>query len=151
MSDVSAPLRQLLENDAEWSWGSEQEKSFQWLKALATNAPTLKFYDVKKPFTLSVDASSEGMGAVLLQDERPIAYGSRTLTDCQRWYAQIEKELLAIVYGCEKFHQYVYGRDIQVESDHKPLESIFKKPLHQTLLRLQRMFLRLQGYNLNVT
>ncbi|XP_056109383.1 uncharacterized protein K02A2.6-like [Rhinichthys klamathensis goyatoka] len=150
LSEVSAPLRQLLENDVEWFWGSEQEKSFQKLKALATNGPTLKYYDVNKPLTLSVDASSEGMGAVLLQDQRPVAYGSRALTDCQRRYAQIEKELLAIVYGCEKFHQYVYGREVQVESDHKPLECIFKKPLHQTPLRLQRMLLRLQRYNLKV-
>ncbi|KAA0714109.1 Retrovirus-related Pol polyprotein from transposon opus [Triplophysa tibetana] len=150
LSEVSAPVRQLLEKDAEWFWGNEQEKSFQKLKALATNAPTLKYYNVNKPLTLSVDASSEGMGAVLLQDQRPVAYGSRALTDCQRRYAQIEKELLAIVYGCEKFHQYVYGREVQVESDHKPLESIFKKPLHQTPLRLQRMLLRLQRYNLKV-
>ena len=75
------------------------------------------------------------------------AYGSRALTA----YAQIEKELLAIVYGCEKFHQYLYGRDIKVESDHKPLESIFKKPLHQAPMRLQRMLLRLQRYTLKVT
>lgn len=62
----------------------------------------------------------------------------------------MEKELLAIVYGCEKFHQYVYGREITIDSDHKPLESIFKKPLHQASVRLQRMLLRLQRYNLKV-
>lgn len=71
LSEVSAPLRQLLENDAEWIWGSEQEKSFQKLKTLIRNVPTLKFYYVNKPLTLSVDASSEGMCAVLLQDHRP--------------------------------------------------------------------------------
>lgn len=91
------------------------------------------------------------MGAVILQDGRPVAYGSQALTDCQRRYAQIEKELLAIVYGCEKFHQYVYGREIQVESDYKPLESIFKKTLHQAPMRLHRMLLRLQRYTLKVT
>ncbi|XP_024119581.1 uncharacterized protein K02A2.6 [Oryzias melastigma] len=85
-----------------------------------------------------------------MQDGQPVAYGSRALTDCQQRYAQIEKELLAIVYGCEKFHQYVYGKDIQVESDHKPLESIFKKSLHQAPMRLQRMLLRLQRYSLKV-
>lgn len=74
-----------------------------------------------------------------------------TVTVCQRRYGQIERELLAIVYGCEKFNQYVYGKNIQVESDHKPLESIFKKPLHQAPMRLQRMFLRLQRYSLKVT
>lgn len=94
------------------------------IQQLVTKASKLKFYYVNKPVTLSVDASSEGIGAVLLQEGQPVAYGSRALSDCQRRYAQIEKELLAIVYGCEKFHQYVYGKVIQVESDHKPLESI---------------------------
>lgn len=151
LSDVSAPLRKLLEGDIEWHWEETQEKSFEHLKQLVTVAPTLTFFDVNKPITMSVDASSEGIGAVIMQDEKPVAYGSRALTDCQRRYAQIEKELLAIVYGCEKFHQYVYGKEILVESDHKPLESIFKKPLHQAPMRLQRMLLRLQRYSLNVT
>ena len=150
LSEISAPLRKLLEGDTEWHWEEPQKRSFERLKELVTNAPTLKFYDVNKPVTLSVDASSEGIGAVLLQEGQPVAYGSRALSDCQRRYAQIEKELLAIVYGCEKFHQYVYGKVIQVESDHKPLESIFKKPLHQAPMRLQRMLLRLQRYSLKV-
>lgn len=133
-----------------WHWDQAHWKSFEELKRLVTNAPTLKFFDVTKPVMLSVDASSEGIGAVILQEGTPVAYASRALTDCQRRYAQIEKELLAIVYGCEKFHQYVYGKEIVVESDHKPLESIFKKPLHQAPMRLQRMLLRLQKYSLNV-
>lgn len=70
-----------------------------------------------------------------MQDGQPVGYGSRALTDCQQRYAHIEKELLAIVYGCEKFHQYIYGKDILVERDHKPLESICKKSLHQTVMR----------------
>ncbi|CAJ1049307.1 uncharacterized protein K02A2.6-like [Xyrichtys novacula] len=150
LSEVNAPLRKLLEDDTEWHWEEPQKRSFETLKKLVTSAPTLKFYDVNKPVTLSVDASSEGIGAVLLQEGQPVAYGSRALSDCQRRYAQIEKELFAIVYGCEKFHQYVYGKEIQVESDHKPLESIFKKPLHQAPMRLQRMLLRLQRYSLKV-
>ncbi len=126
LSEISAPLRKLLENDTEWHWEEPQQRSFEQVKQLVTNAPTLKFYFVNKPVTMSVDASSEGIGAVLLQDDQPVAYGSRALTDCQRRYAQVEKELLVIVYGYEKFHQYVYGKTIHVESDHKPLESIFK-------------------------
>jgi transposase InsO family protein len=101
--------------------------------------------------TLSVDASSNGLGAVLLQEGKPVAYASRALTSVQQQYAQIEKELLAIVYGCKKFHQYVYGREVEVETDHKPLQSIFKKPLHQAPSRLQKMLLQLQSYDLTVT
>lgn len=150
MAEVSAPLRKLLESDVDWHWEDGQVRSFEKLKSLLTHAPTLKFYDVQKPVTLSVDASSEGIGAVLMQEGKPVAYGSRALSDAQRRYAQIEKELLAIVYGCEKFHQYVYGKDILVESDHKPLEAIFKKALYQAPSRLQRMLLRLQRYSLNI-
>lgn len=125
MSDISAPLRKLLEGDTEWYWEENQKRSFEHLKQLVTNAATLKFSDVVKPVTLSVDASSEGIGTVILQEGQPVAYGSRALTDYQRRYAQIEKEL--VVYGCEKFYQFLYGKDIQLESNHKPLESIFKK------------------------
>lgn len=95
--------------------------------------------------------AQKASGQSFCKIKTPVAYGSRALTDAQKRYAQIEKELLAIVYGCEKFHQYIYGKEVEVESDHKPLESIFKKSLHQAPPRLQRMLLRLQRYNLKVT
>ena len=86
-----------------------------------TNSPVLQFFDPRKPTRISVDASSSGMGAVLLQDQHPIAYASKSLTTSQKNYAQIEKEMLAIVFGCNKFHDYVYGLpNIVVETDHKP-------------------------------
>ena len=91
-----------------------------------------------------------GLGAVCLQEGQPVAYASRALTNCQKKYAQIEKELLAIVFGCDKFRDYIYGRTVTVEADHKPLENIFKNPLHQPPLRLQRMLLKLQRYSLKV-
>ena len=115
-----------------------------------TEEPVLKYYDVIKPVTLSVDSSSTGLGAVLLQDNQPVAYASRALTPTQTRYAQIEKELLAIVFGCEKFHDYIYGRQVNVETDHKPLETIFHKPLHQSPLRLQKMLMKLMRYDLKV-
>ncbi|CAC5379297.1 unnamed protein product [Mytilus coruscus] len=79
-----------------------------------------------------------------------IAYVSRALTKTEQNYAQIEKELLAVVFGMEKFHQYTYGRKVYVESDHKPLESLYKKPLYHAPKRLQRMFLRLQRYDIEL-
>lgn len=88
--------------------------------------------------------------SALVQDEQPIVYASRALTKSQQNYAQIEKEALAISFGCEKFHQYIFGRSVTVESDHKPLQSIFKKSLHQAPARLQRLLLSLQKYDLNV-
>ena len=105
---------------------------------MVTKSPALGYYNPNKPVTLNVDASANGLGAVLLQENRPIAYASRALTVAQQKYAQIEKELLAIVYTCQKFHQYVYGRTVQVKSDHKPLEGILAQNLHQAPLRLQK-------------
>ena len=80
-----------------------------------------------------------------------MAYASRALTDAETRYAQIEKELLAIVFACERFDVYIYGRDVvKVESDHQPLEMIMRKPLNDAPKRLQRMLLQLQKYSLNV-
>ena len=85
-----------------------------------------------------------------MQQGKPIAYASRSLSSSEVNYAQIEKELLAIVFACSKFHYYIYGFHTKIQSNHKPLEAIFKKPLHQASPRLQRMLLRLQKYDLNI-
>ena len=86
-----------------------------------------------------------------MQDGHPVAYASRSLTPTEVQYAQIERELLAIVFGMEKFETYLYGRKVLIESDHKPLEAIFKKSLLNAPKRLQRMLLRLQRYEFDVT
>jgi len=103
---------------------------------------------MSKPVTLSCDASQSGLGYVLMQDGEPVAYGSKALTDAEYAYAQIEKELLAIVCGLKKFHTYIYGKaDVTIETDHAPLLQILEKPLHQVPLRLQKMRMKLQGYD----
>ena len=109
-------------------------------------AKLLGLFDVKKPVTLSVATSQHGLGAVLLQNEQPIAYASRTLTPVQQRYAQIEKEMMAIQFGLERFHQYVFGQSLIVESDHKPLLGIMNKPIAEVSPRLQRMRLRCLRY-----
>ena len=85
-----------------------------------------------------------------MQQNQPVACASRAMSSSEINYAQIEKELLAIVYGRERFDMYTYGAEIEVLSAHKPLERIFKKPLFKVPPRLQRMRLRLQKYNLKV-
>ena len=72
---------------------------------------------------------------------------SKSLTDTERRYANIEREMLAVIYACEKFHTFVYGKPFKVLSDHKPLEMIHLKNLGAAPPRLQRMLLRLQGYD----
>ena len=110
----------------------------------------LRYFDPAQETVLQCDASDTGLGATLLQNGQSVAYASRSLTDNERNYAQIEKELLAIVFGAEKFNQYTYGRKVYVESDHKPLEVIYRKPLATAPKRLQRMLLRLQKYDLEI-
>ena len=86
------------------------------------------------------DASEHGLGAALLQNGQPVAFASRSLSQTERQYAQIEKECLAIVFACERFSQYLAGREkIPVETDHKPLHSIFRKSIVSAPCRLQRM------------
>ena len=97
-----------------------------------------------------MDASKHGLGAVLLQEGKPVAYESKSLSPTEQDYAKIEKEMYAIVFGTERFHQYIYGRHIEVTTDHKPLEAILRKPLSAAPARLQRMMLRLQKYDLTV-
>lgn len=154
LSERMAPLRQLTEKKTEWEWGHEHEKAWKDLKTQLTFEPVLRFYDPAKPIKISSDASQSGLGAVLLQryeEWQPIAYASRSMTDAETRYAQIEKELLSITYACERFHQFVSGQEISVETDHKPLIALFQKPLNDCPLRIQRMMIRLQRYSLTAT
>lgn len=150
LSELTKPLRDLLRNNIHFEWGSSQTQAFKKLKDLITSEQTLKYFEPNEPVTISVDASNYGLGAVLMQNNKPCAYASRAMTDTQIYYAQIEKELLAICFGCNKFYQYVFGTKFTVETDHKPLLSIFKKPLSDCPARLQRMMLSLQKFNIQL-
>lgn len=147
LSMLTEPLRKLLPKDVEWVWSSDQSEAFNKIKTVLSEPPVLRFFDVNKDVKLSVDASSVAMGAVLLQDDQPVAYATKTLTASQRNYPQIEKEALAIKFACNKFHQYVYGKKLVIESDHKPLEIIFKKPLQSAPARLQRILFDVIQYS----
>ena len=103
-----------------------------------------------KPVLTQVDASKSGLGAAVIQSNMPVAYASRALTETEKRYAQIEKELLAVVFECNRFSQYIYGQPVTVESDHQPLETIMKKSLDKAPARLQRMMLNLQHYDVVV-
>ena len=148
-SEKTAILRELLRNDVVWGWSENHQMAFDRLKEELASPPVLKFFDPAKPVVLSVDASKSGLGAACLQEGSPVAFASRALTRTEAdSYAQIEKELLAAVFACTKFHDFVYGRPVTIETDHKPLISIVKKSLNVAPARLQRMLLRLQRYNL---
>ena len=151
LSDMTKPLRELTQKDVAWVWGPPQDQALEKLKIAVASTPVLKYYNLQEEVTLQCDASQAGLGAALLQNGQPVAYTSRALTPTETRYAQIEKELLAIVFACEHFEPYIYGRDtVRVETDHQPLETIVQKPLHSSPSRLQRMLLRLQKFSLQV-
>jgi len=150
LSTLTAPLREL-KKEEEWKWTKTHQMALDKIKQKLTSNKVLKYFDVKKPLLISVDASSKGLGAAAIQEGAVIAYASRALTTTEEKYAQIEKEMLAVVYGCTKFHKLIYGKsDVTIESDHKPLESLLKKPMCAAPMRIQRMRLKLEPYTFNL-
>ncbi|KAF2888340.1 hypothetical protein ILUMI_17835 [Ignelater luminosus] len=114
------------------------------------NSGVLSYFDPKSHAVLSVDSSSQGLRAVILQNNKPNVYSSRALTESEQAYCSIECEMLGIVNGCIKLRQFLIGRRIEVHMDHHPLETLFKRPLNKVPPRLQRMMLALQGFDLHV-
>ena len=150
MSKTMFPIRQLLKKGVDFQWLPEHDQALNKIKEILISESVLRFYDPTKKETIQADASSTGLGACLLQDSSPLVYASRALTQTeQRWF-QIEKELPPVTFAAEHFRHYIYGREVEVENNHKPLETIIRKPLHNVSPRIQLMFLRLLRYKLNL-
>ena len=151
LADITKPLRELTQKDTEWVWDHPQQTAFDALRKAVASTPILRYYNLEEEVTIQCDSSQYGLGAALMQDGQPVAYVSRALTSAETRYAQIEKELLAIVFACDRFEPYIYGRKlVHVETDHQPLEMIVRKPLNTAPKRLQRMLLQLQKYCLSI-
>ena len=150
LSELSEPLRRLTHKDVEWSWTEEQTQAFENIKEAVTSAPVLKYFDPKADTEGQGDASEHGLGFVLMQDGQPVSYASRALTPPETRYSQLEKELLAQVFGLERNHHYVYGRKIKLWTDHKPLVNITRKPMTAAPKRLQNLLLRLSHYDVEI-
>ena len=150
VSHITAPLRKLINKDEPFQITTEHLEAIDKLKAKLVSNPILQIYDKQKETKIGSDASLYGLGAVLLQkhgtDWLPVAFASRSLTETEKRYAQIEKECLSAVFACNKFHNYVYGRPFTIENDHKPLQTIIKKDLSQMPPRITRMMMVLQKY-----
>ena len=131
-------------------WEKPQETTFEQLKNLCCEAPVLEYYDVNKDVTIQCDASQCAVGAVLLPEGRPVVYASRKLRPSEQNWASIDKEMLAIAFSAQKCREYILGKSGVVQTDHKPLENILHKPLANGSIRLQAMFLKVSGYDLQV-
>ncbi|KAL1460274.1 hypothetical protein WDU94_012195 [Cyamophila willieti] len=151
MSEISAPLRTLLKKENVWFWSEIHENALNKLKTLVSSSPVLKNFDVNAEILIQTDSSQNGLGNCLLQNGQPVAFSSRSLTDTEKLYAQIDKEMLSILFSCRKYHHYIYGKKVRVQTDHLPLVSIFNKNLcNVPSSRLQRMKLQLAKYDLCV-
>ena len=150
LSTHAAPLRDLLKKETDFTWTSSHEKKFDDIKTLICRDSELTYFDPAKEIVIQVDASGRGLGAVLTQSGKPIAYASKSLTECEQRYANIEREMLAVVFGCTRFHTYIYGKRCTIQSDHKPLSMIILKNIASAPTRLQRMLLRLQSYDIDI-
>lgn len=150
LSDVTAPMRMVLGKGILFHWEEPQEQAFKKMKDIITSNPVLAYFDPEKPLTVQSDASKFGLGAIMMQEGKPLSYASCALKDSEIRYAPIEKEMYAILFACRRFHYYTYGRRVRIETDHKPLIPIFKKPINVAPARLQSMLLQLQRYDLDV-
>ena len=149
-SSLLEPLRSLIKKDIHFKWTEDHDKILRKVKETVASCHTLSYFDREKATMVQADASMKGLGACLMQEGNPVAFASKSLSSAELNYSNIEREMLGVVFALCRFHQYTYGRPVEVISDHKPLESINRKPLSEAPPRLQRMLLKIQQYNYKI-
>ena len=155
LADLTQPLRQLLSKKSAWLWGPDQDRAFKNVKEELAKPSTLARNDPQAPSKLSADASSYGLGAVLMQRVdlkwKPVAYASRMMMETEKRYAQIEKEALAAIWACEKFSMYILGKRFLIKTDHKSLVPLLgSKHLDSLPPRVLRFRLRLARFDYSI-
>ena len=153
MGEHTANLRVLLRKDVLFQWTESHEGSFQKLKDSISSDAFLMYFNSSNPVILQVNAPKLGLWIYLLQEDnhgklRSVAYASKSLTPAETRYGNIEREMLAVVWGCIRCHHYLYGRKFVCQSDNKPLEDIHLIYLSDAPPRLQRLLLKLQPYDM---
>ena len=137
LSELSEPLRRLCKSGIKWAWEFGQQDAFEAIKQVIMALPVLAYFDKTKKHMIQCDASKKGLSAVLLQESKPVMYMSRTLTETEQRYSNIERELLSIVFALERLNHYTFGRTVTVQSNHQPLQSKWKKSIVSASPRLQ--------------
>ena len=116
--------------------------AFSLTKEQISKNVTLPNFNPKCSTTLQTDASKKGLGAVLLQNSKPVMFALRALTGSERNYQNLERECLATILGMDKFHYFLYGKEFTLETDQKPLVLIYRKHMVETSPRIQRLVVR---------
>ena len=150
LSELAEPIRELSEEKVPCHWGLEHQESFKLVKREIAAAPLQAYYNAWKTTVLQTDASIKGLGACLIQEEKPVYFTGKALTEAQRGYVAIELESLAVAWAMEKFHHFLYANHFILETDQKTLEIILSRTLNQVTLHLQRILIRTFLYNFTV-
>jgi hypothetical protein len=151
MSELTRILNDLRKKDVVWNWTEAHTAAYNKVKMLISKAPVLANFDPKKPIVIQADASKDGLGCCLLQDGHLVSCGSRALSPSEHNYSVSEKEMLAICFATHKFHNFIFGYRVLVQTDHQPLVPMFKKEIHKIGSRtLQRLRLKLLNYDIDV-
>jgi hypothetical protein len=117
-SHILAPLNKLTGKGVPYTWGPEQDSAFKEIKRVMAKETILSFPDFNKPFHIHTDASNTALGAVIMQDGKPLAFYSRKMNAAQRNYTTGEQELLSIVETLKEFKSLLWGQDITIHTDH---------------------------------
>lgn len=145
---ISKPLTQLLKKGG-FMWSEEAEDSFQQLKKAMTETPVLALPDFGKTFVIETDACRNGVGAVMMQDNRPIAYMSKALSPKHLGLSTYEKEMLAVIMAVQKWREYLLGHQFIIRTDHEAIKYIMEQKITTGLQ--QKWLSRLLGYDYVIT
>jgi hypothetical protein len=147
-SKIVKPITGLLKNDTKFDWSSKCNEAFEQLKVLLTTAPVLAQPDIEKPFDVYCDASGSGLGCVLMQEGRVIAYASRQLHRHDEHYPTHDLELAAVVRVLKIWHHYLLGNICHLYTDHKSLKYIFTQS--ELNMRQRRWLELIKDYDLEI-
>ena len=143
-------MRNRLKKDVHFVWTQEMDSEFAAIQQAIAEATVLIHFDPNKQVIIETDASLKGLVAVLIQEGKPVRFLSKSLTKTEADYSNIEREMLAILFACERLHLYIFCREVTIHTDHRPLQHIFQKPVSLAPPRLQRLLLWLRRYDVKV-
>ena len=142
LAELSEPLREICRQDVEFELNESVHVAFSRTKEEISKNVTLPYFNPRSATTLQADAYKKGLGAVILQDSRPVMFASQALTGAEKNYQNLERECLVMIWGMEKFHYFLYGKQFTLETDQKPLVSIYRKHMVEISPRIQRLIVR---------